>query len=166
MLSLGSRRYFAIVDDQHGVKDPLTVVRVFDDGGADGIQELSPECVWIRTALLDRIDAGEVPYRAKHINEKQALRIRERWERKIAYRYSILVEEDDPTDKPVGVIREWDASAGDRVYEERYIGPNVFQWLPSNERWESKNGRGDNPLRIVAGDAATVNQFIGSAKGW
>src|SRR5690349_17682179 len=117
MLSLGARHYFAIVDEQHTIKDPITVVRVFENSGPDGIRELSRDVVWVRTTLLDQIEAGEVRCRAKPINEKQALRIRERWEKKIDYRYSIVVDKDDPTDEPVRVIREWDASSGDVVYE-------------------------------------------------
>jgi hypothetical protein len=166
MLSLGPHHYFAIVDNQHDVKDPLTIVRVFDDVGPGGVRELSPDVRWVRTTLLDRIDAGEVPYRAKPINTKQALRIRARWEKKITYRYSILVRENDPADEPVGVLREWDAATGNVVYEESYVGRDIHQWLPSNERWEIEKGRGDTRLRIVASDAATVNLFIGSLTGW
>ncbi|MFI7547672.1 hypothetical protein [Actinoplanes sp. NPDC049599] len=164
MLSLGPHHYFAIVDDRHDVKDPLTVVRVFADVGAGGVRELTREVVWVPTTLLDRIDRGEVGYRAEPINEKQALRIRERWEKKISYRYSVVVREDDPAGEPVGVIREWDAAAGDLVYEERYVGRNVQQWLPSSRRWEIEEGRGSS-RRLVACDAATVNQFISSLRG-
>ncbi|MCA2214131.1 hypothetical protein [Jidongwangia harbinensis] len=155
------------MDAQHTVKEPLTVVRVFDEAGADGTRELSRDDVlWVRTTLLDRIATGEVPLRAVPITEKQALRIRERWERRISYRYSVVVDADDPTEETLGVVREWDASAGNAVHEERYVGYQVQQWLPSNKRWESEYGRGDTTPRLIPTDAATVHQYISALKGW
>lgn len=165
MVSLGRHHYFAIVDDSHDIKSPRTIVRVFDDMGPDGTRELTSDVVWARTTVLDRIRAGEVPYQAKSITEKQALRIRERWEKKIAYRYFVLVWEDDPTEKTVNVIREWDSSVFDTVYEEMYVGHDVQQWLPSNMRWEFENGRDYRLLRPVESDAGTVHQFIEAVKG-
>jgi hypothetical protein len=164
MISLGPHRYFAIVDDRHDVKDPVTVVRVFDGAGPAGVTELNPDAYWVRSRLLDRIEAGEVPYRARLITEKAAARIREQRERKISFRYFLLVRDDDPDDRPVGVLREWDATGRDRTYAETYSGPD-HRWLPSTVRQNIERGS-DIATRIVAADASAVHRFISSLNGW
>jgi len=150
-------RYFAVVDGDHDVDDPLTVVRVTADAG---VTELTHNVAWVRTTLLDRIVAGEVPQQARPITEEAAVRIRERWDQKIAYRYFILVRDDDPTDKPVGVLRERDTSGWPGVHSETYTG-HVDRWQHSNVRKDIERGS-DISTRIVASDAATVHRFISS----
>lgn len=157
-------RYFAIVDDRHDVKDPVTVVRLVDGAGPAGVTELNPDAYWVRSTVLDRIETGEVPYRARPISDKAAARIREQRERTITFRYFLLVQDDDPDDRPVGVLREWDATGGDRTYAETYAGP-ADGWRPSTIRQNIE--RGSNiTTRIVPGDAAAVHRFIGSLTGW
>jgi hypothetical protein len=160
----GPCRYFAIVDDRHDVKDPLTVVRVDEQAGPAGVRELSRDVRWVRTTLLDRIDAGEVPYRAKLISDRAAAHIRERWEKKISYRYSLLVRDADPADGPVGVLREWDASDRDWVYAETY-SRRAGGWRSSNVRQDIERGSNIS-LRIVASDAATVHRYVSSVNDW
>jgi hypothetical protein len=157
-------RYFAIVDDRHDAKDPLTLVRVDEQAGPAGVRELSRDVRWVRTTLLDRIDAGEVPYRAVSIGDRAAGHIRERWEKKISYRYSLLVRDADPTDAPVGVLREWNATDRDWVYAETY-SRRAGGWGSSNVRQDIERGSNIS-LRIVASDAATVHRYISSVNGW
>ncbi len=164
MISPGPFRYFAVLGGRHDVKDPVTVVRVVDGAGPAGVTELNPDAYWVRSTVLDRIEAGEVPYRARLITEKAAARIREQRERTITFRYFLLVRDDDPADRPVGVLREWDATGRDRTYAETYSGPDR-QWRPSSIRQNVE--RGSNiTTRIVPGDAAAVHHFISALNGW
>jgi hypothetical protein len=159
-----STRYFAVVDDRHDVKDPVAVIRVVDGTGPAGVTELSSDAYWVRSTLLDRIQAGELPYRVRSITAEAAARIRERRERAIAFRYSILVRDDDPADTPVGVLREWDATGSRGTYAETYAGPEQG-WQPSNVRRNIERGSNIRN-RLVPSDAATVHRFISSLKGW
>jgi hypothetical protein len=153
--------YFAILDDQHDVKDPLTVVRVVEGGGPYGVTRLNEDAAWVRTVLLDQIEAGEVPYRVRSITSKAAARIRERREKKIAFRYSILVGDDDPTDTPQGVLREWDPSGGGWPYAETYTRDG--EWEHSTVRMDIERGSNISG-RIVPSDASTVHRFIESVQ--
>jgi hypothetical protein len=129
--------YFAVLDDHHDVKDPLTVVRVSEHGS---VRQLTDDAAWATTRLLERIEAGEVPYRLRPITEKAAARIRERREKKVAYRYSVIVRNDDPNEKPVGVLREYDASDGSGMYGETYTRDG--EWTHSNVREDIERASG------------------------
>ncbi|WP_230394846.1 hypothetical protein [Plantactinospora alkalitolerans] len=150
--------YFAVVDDEHDVKDPLTVVRV---SGRTGVTELHDDAAWVRSTLLDRIEAGEVAYQVRRISEKAAARIQQQREKKVAYRYSIIVIDDDPTDQPTGVLREWDASDGSGTYGQRYT--RADGWRHSNIRKDIERASNIRD-RLVPSDAATVHQFIESMR--
>lgn len=158
-------RYFAVTDDGHDDKDPLTVVRVVEGTGPYGVTQLNDDAAWVRTSLLDRIEAGEVPYRLRPITARKAARIRERREKKVAFRYFVLVRDslpardDDLTDTPTGVLREWDASHGDGSYAETYTREG--EWVHSNVRLDIERGS-DIVTRIVPSDATTVHQLIES----
>jgi hypothetical protein len=84
------KQYFAVVGDGHDAKDPLTLVRVSESG-------LSEYAAWVPSKLVERIEAGEVPYRLVPVAEKAAARTRKQREKKVAYRYSIFVRATDPT---------------------------------------------------------------------
>ncbi|MEE6309149.1 hypothetical protein V1634_20120 [Plantactinospora veratri] len=151
------------MDDEHDVKDPVTVVRVSE---RTGVTMLHDDAAWVRTTLLDRIEAGEVAYQVRPISEKAAARIQQRREKKVAYRYSIVVTDDDPTDEPVGVLREWDASDGSGVYGQMYT--RYGEWEHSNIRQDIERASNIRD-RLVPSDAATVQQFIDSVRrrfGW
>jgi hypothetical protein len=148
--------YFAVVDDEHDVKDPVTVVRVAE---RTGVTALNDDAAWVRTTLLARIEAGEVPYQVRPIAEKAAVRIQRQRERKVAYRYSIIVSDDDPADEPVGVLREWDASDGSGVYGQTYTRHG--EWKHSNIRQDIERASNIRD-RLVPSDAATVQRFIAS----
>jgi hypothetical protein len=151
--------YFAVIDDSHDVTNPLTVVRVVEGTGPYWVTRLNDDAAWVRTAILDQIEAGEVPYRVRSITPKVAARIRKRREKKIAFRYSILVNDDDPNDTPQGVLREWDPSDGGWPYAETYTGDG--EWVHSNVRLDIE--RGSNIwARIVPSDSSTVYQVIES----
>jgi hypothetical protein len=152
-------QYFAVLDDRHDTKDPVTVVRVVEGAGPYGITRLNDDAAWVRTTLLDQIEAGEVPYRLRSITRKAAARIRERREKKVAFRYSILVRDDDPTDEPTGVLREWESASGDSSYAETFTGDG--EWEHSNVRLNIERGSNIRN-RIVPSDAATVHRFIES----
>jgi hypothetical protein len=152
-------QYFAVIDDRHDAKDPVTVVRVVEGTGPYGITRLNDDAAWVRTTLLDQIEAGEVPYQLRSITRKAAARIRERREKKITFRYSILVRDDDPTDEPIGVLREWDAASGDSSYAETFSGDG--EWKHTNVRLDIERGS-DIRNRVVPSDAATVHRFIES----
>jgi hypothetical protein len=151
--------YFAVTDDRHDVKDPITVVRVVEGAGPYGVTRLNDDAAWVRTALLDQIEAGEVPYWIRSITPKAAARIRERREKKIDFRYSILVRDDDPDDTPRGVLREWDPSGGGWPYAETYTRDG--EWEHTNVRLDIERGS-DITNRIVPSDASTVQQVIES----
>ncbi|MBE1492470.1 hypothetical protein [Plantactinospora soyae] len=146
--------YFALVDDEHDVNDPFTVVRVSE---RTGVFALDNDAAWVRTRLLDRIEAGEVAYQVRSISERAAARIQQRREEKVSYRYSILVFDDDPTAQPTGVLREWDASNGSGTYGQVYT--RDCEWENSNIR-EDIERQGSDVIRIVPSDAATVSLFI------
>ncbi|BEL11047.1 hypothetical protein Q0Z83_092380 [Actinoplanes sichuanensis] len=150
-------QYLAVIDDQHDVKDPITVIQVVPGAGPYGVTRLNEDAAWVVTRLLDQISAGEVPYRVESITPKTAARIRNRRERGIDFRYSILVQDDDPTDRPVGVLREWDASRGGGTYAETFSSSNV--WEHSSVRLDIERGS-DISTRIVPSDSATVHRFI------
>lgn len=151
--------YFAVVDDQHDVKDPITVLRVVEGAGPYGVTRLNDDAAWVRTALLDQIEAGEVPYRVRSITPNAAARIRKRREQKIVFRYSILVDDDDPTDTPHGLLREWDPSGAGWPYAETYNRNG--EWVYSTVRLDIE--RGSNIVtRIVPSDSTTVHQVIES----
>ncbi|MGW4942996.1 hypothetical protein ACWEOZ_15585 [Actinoplanes sp. NPDC004185] len=152
-------QYFAVTDDRHDTKDPVTVVRVVEGAGPYGITRLTDDAAWVRTTLLDRIEAGEVPYQLRSITRKAAARIRERREKKIAFRYSILVRDEDPTDEPIGVLREWDAASGDASYAETFTRDG--EWEHTSVRLDIERGS-DIRNRVVPSDAATVHRFIES----
>ncbi|MBU2668857.1 hypothetical protein KOI35_35640 [Actinoplanes bogorensis] len=153
------RHYFAVVDDDHDVKDPVTLIRVVEGAGPAGITRLNGDVAWARTELLGQIERGEVPYALREVTAKAALGLRERWARKIPFRYSVLVRDDDPADQPTGVLREWDATGSDHVYAEVYTREG---------RWESSTVRHDIERssnifnRIVPSDSSTVHRFIES----
>ncbi|MEU8232712.1 hypothetical protein AB0C12_24285 [Actinoplanes sp. NPDC048967] len=152
-------QYFAVTDDRHDAKDPVTVVRVVEGAGPYGITRLNDDAAWVRTTLLDQIESGEVPYRLRSVSRKAAARIRERREKKIAFRYSILVRDDDPSDEPIGVLREWDAASGDSSYAETFTRDG--EWEHTTVRLDIERGS-DIRNRIVPSDAATVHRFIES----
>jgi len=95
------------------------------------------------------------------ITEDAAARIRERREEKIAFRYSFLVDDDDPADKPVGILREWDSTESKFVYAETYRRDRG--WNPSDIRQNIE--RGSNLwARLVPADEAAVRRYIESGK--
>ncbi|GGN12137.1 hypothetical protein FHR83_003540 [Actinoplanes campanulatus] len=150
-------RYLAVVDDGHDVKDPVTVLQVFD--GSSVALQLNEDAAWVRSTLLDRIEAGETPYRLRSISPRAAARIRARRERKINFNFFLLVRDDDPTDTPAGVLREWEPSGGSGLYAETYTREG--EWTSSNVRLDIE--RGSNIwARIVPSDASTVHQIIAS----
>ncbi|GAA1582090.1 hypothetical protein [Actinoplanes couchii] len=150
------KRYFAVVDDRHDVRDPVTVIRVLEGAGPHGITRLNEDAAWEWTTLLDRIAAGEVDCRLQPIDAADAARIRRQRESGIAFRYSVVVREDDPARRPVGVLREWDATGGGSYAE-------VFT---RNREWEHSTirldiARGSNAWALVLPtDPATVGRFI------
>lgn len=146
--------YFALVDDEHDVKDPFTVVRASE---RSGVFALNDDAAWVRTTLLDQIEAGEIAYQVRPISERAAVRIQQRREKRVSYRYSILVIDDDPTDQPTGALREWDASDGSGTYGQVYTRDG--EWEHSNIR-EDIERASNNVNRIMPSDAATVHQFI------
>jgi hypothetical protein len=153
--------YFAVTDDRHDVKDPVTVVRVVEGTGPYRVTQLNDDAAWVLTGLLDRIEAGEVPYQIQPISPKAAARIRKRREKKIAFRYSILVGDNDPTDTPAGVLREWDSSNGDSTYAETYTGAG--EWEHTNVRLDIERGSNIS-TRIVPSNGAIVHWFIESMR--
>jgi hypothetical protein len=77
------------------------------------------------------------------------------------YRYSIVVRRDDPSDRAVGVLREWDAPDGGGTYGETYTRDG--EWKHSNIREDIE--RASNIYnRLVASDAVTVGQFIAARR--
>ena len=147
------RKFFAVVDDQHDAKNPVTVVRVSELGS---VHQLTEDAAWAQSTLLERIEAGAVPYRLRPITEKAAARVREGREKKVAYRYSIIVADDDPTDTPVGVLREWGESpsrSGSETYSTR-----SHEWVHSYIRMEID--RANSNYRLVPSDSSTVHQFV------
>ncbi|GAA0512664.1 hypothetical protein Ade02nite_96600 [Paractinoplanes deccanensis] len=153
--------YFAVLDDQHDVDDPVTVVRVAEGAGPHGVMRLNEDAAWSQTGLLDRIRSGELPYRLQPITAEAAARIREQREKTIDFRYSILVADDDPTNKPSGVLREWDASDGRGSYAETFT--RAGEWEHSTVRMDIE--RGSNIAnRIVPADEATVRRFTRSRR--
>jgi hypothetical protein len=155
--------YFAVIDDRHDAKDPLTVIRVVEGAGPYGVTRLNDDAAWVRTALLDQIEAGEVSYRLQPIGPRAAARIRKRREKKIAFRYSILVDDGDLKDTPQGVLREWDASSGGGSYAESFTRDG--EWVHCDVRLDIERGS-DIRTRIVPSDASTVHQFIESLHRW
>jgi hypothetical protein len=179
--------FFAVIDDQHDVKNPLTVVRVsncarphgdsrLDDRGAGvrtanldrrvldilsehGATQLNDHAAWVGSKMLHRIVAGEVPYRVQPITRKAAARIRKRRERTMDFHYSILVRADDPTDTPYAVLREWDPAGTGWGYTETYTREGEWEHDPVRLDFERS---GEDRTRIVPSDSSTVHQFIES----
>jgi hypothetical protein len=106
-----------------------------------------------------QIESGEVPYQLRSIKPKDAARIRKPREKKIAFRYFLLVKDDDPNDTPRGALREWDSSSGDRLYAETYTRDG--EWEHTNVRLDIERGS-DISNRIVPSDSTTVHQLIES----
>ncbi|WP_208471821.1 hypothetical protein [Actinoplanes flavus] len=149
-------RYLAVIDDGHDVKNPVTVLRMID--GSSVALQLNEDAAWVRSTLLARIEAGEAPYRLRSISPRAAARIRKRREQKINFKFFLLVRDDDPTDTPVGVLREWEPTGGG-LYAETYTREG--EWTRSNVRLDIERGS-DIQNRIVPSDASTVHQIIES----
>ncbi|MEV6598296.1 hypothetical protein AB0M36_15660 [Actinoplanes sp. NPDC051346] len=151
------KQYFAVVGAGHDAKDPLTLVRVSESGL---VQELSEHAAWVPAKLVERIEAGEVPYRLVPVTEKAAARIRKQREKKVAYRYSIFVWAADPTNTAIGVLREWDAN-GTTSGEIYRIDDG--EWALDPIRIDVERGATDF-YRIMDSDASTVNLWIEAAR--
>lgn len=155
----GERRYFAIVDGRHNKKNPRAIMDVTIGRKSDLILEPDGDVIWTPSNLLHQIEAGEVPYRAEWITTKAAARIRERWEKRIDFRYFIIARKEDPHDHPIGVIRER-VIAGTRLgHTERYSRKDG--WVSDGMRVELE--RASDPwARIVPSDSASAQQVIDS----